>query len=228
MEARRCLNILGFDATIAAIPTWASLRRAYLRRLRSSHPDRTACKSDEFIQVRDAYRQLCDKCTPGTPLCCDSDVPETDSSDEEEHRESHPTRTTKLALPTIGMQKCTNKSLKGHKLLLVGGFDEVNGGLPELRRWIKDAGGRSVVQSAASATAVVISHGHGVPTAASGLCALTLTALVNSVIHGFSISDAGSYVVFDAESSNGGRGRGRPTGSGRGVGKGRRGCGRDG
>ena len=80
VNVRHCLHILGFDATIAAIPTWPSLRRAYLRRVRLTHPDRCTCKCDEFIRVRDAYRHLCDGYTPGATIECDSDDDEVDQA----------------------------------------------------------------------------------------------------------------------------------------------------
>jgi hypothetical protein len=75
-NARQCLQTLGFDSTLAVIPTWAALRRAYLRKVRSSHPDSGMCNANEFIRVQAAYKQLCAACTPGTPgtpVECDSD-----------------------------------------------------------------------------------------------------------------------------------------------------------
>lgn len=115
MDTRRCLQTLGFDSTLAVIPTWASLRRAYLRRLRSSHPDRGACNANEFMQVQEAYKQLCTVCTPGTPAECDSDDDEVDQASTGGH-----VQTVRLPL------KPKTAQFAGQRFHLTGSF-RVNG-----------------------------------------------------------------------------------------------------
>lgn len=191
----------------------------------ATHPDRRHGSTDhnEYMRVSAAYSTLL-----GIHECGKGDryVPETDSSDEEEECRAPPsTHTAKLSLPTVGTQQCNNTSLVGHKLLLVGEFGELQGGVAALRRWIRDLGGKSVLQRAVSVTVVVVSKGHSVPTAVSGLSALPLTTLVDSVLNGLSISDAGSYIVIEEHEKSSGRGRGRAKGAKAGVWKSGRGLG---
>jgi hypothetical protein len=134
VNVRQCLEVLGLTHQ-AAMPDWKVIKRARRERLMATHPDRRHGSTDhnEYMRVSAAYSTLL-----GIHECGKGDryVPETDSSDEEEECRAPPsTHTAKLSLPTVGTQQCNNTSLVGHKLLLVGEFGELQGGVAALRRW---------------------------------------------------------------------------------------------
>eukprot|EP00966_Prymnesium_polylepis_P127388 2946497-Prymnesium_polylepis.1 len=84
-----------------------------------SHPDRCACKPDEFIRVRDAYRHLCDEHTPGAMLEYDSDEEELDQASTGGH-----VQTIRLPL------KHKTAQFAGQRFHLTGSF-HVNGDVSE-------------------------------------------------------------------------------------------------
>ena len=196
MDTRRCLQTLGFDSTLAVIPTWASLRRAYLRRLRSSHPDRGACNANEFMQVQEAYKQLCTVCTPGTPAECDSDDDEVDQASTGGH-----VQTVRLPL------KPKTAQFAGQRFHLTGSF-RVNGdvssecgtrGQTLVRKFIQHHGGKVVKTLTRRVSCVVAgcnaheatlraAQRHGTPVVGTGL-------LVTAVEIGF--AQALEFETFD-------------------------------